>query len=145
MSVIVSVTVFGPMLAHVKLFGATPRLAIPQLEVLPPSTSFGVIEAVADALRNTVAFLHTATEPTLIGTPTLPDAEQLAALVTVRLNVTEPLAPALKVTVRKVPPLKIDPLVIPHKKVSPAPAGPAAVLVPLAHTGEEAGVILGAA
>ena len=41
----VSVTVFGPLLAQVNVLGVTVREVIPQLSVLPPSTSVPVTVA----------------------------------------------------------------------------------------------------
>ena len=44
-SVTVSVTVFDPLLAQVKVLGVTVRVAMAQLSVLPLSTLAAVIEA----------------------------------------------------------------------------------------------------
>src|SRR5687768_9335845 len=59
-SVTVSVTVFGPLLAQVKVLGLTVRESIPQLSLLPLSTSAPVIEALPLASSAFVMFLHTA-------------------------------------------------------------------------------------
>jgi len=56
----VSVTVFGPLLAQVNVLGVTVREVIPQLSVLPPSTSEPVIDALPFASSATVASLQTA-------------------------------------------------------------------------------------
>jgi hypothetical protein len=56
----VSVTVFGPLLAQVNVLGVTVREVIPQLSVLPPSTSEPVTDALPLASSATVAFLQTA-------------------------------------------------------------------------------------
>ena len=84
----VNVTVFDPRLAQVKLFGDTLRLAIPQPDVLPPSTSAAEIDALPSPLRKTVAFLQTATGPAVMLTLAVLEAVQLAPFVTVRLSVT---------------------------------------------------------
>ena len=59
-SVTVNVTVFGPLFAQVNVLGVTVREAIPQLSVLPPSTSAPVIEALPLASSDLVMFLQTA-------------------------------------------------------------------------------------
>jgi hypothetical protein len=56
----VSVTAFGPLLAQVKVLGVTVREAMPQLSLLPLSTSAAVIAAWPLASSATVMFLQTA-------------------------------------------------------------------------------------
>jgi len=56
----VSVTVLAPLLAHVNVLGLTVRETMPQLSLLPLSTSAAVIEALPLASSATVAFLHDA-------------------------------------------------------------------------------------
>jgi hypothetical protein len=56
----VSVTVFGPLLAQVNALGLTVRDVIPQLSLLPLSTSAAVIEALPLASNTTVTFLQIA-------------------------------------------------------------------------------------
>jgi len=59
-SVTVSVTVFGPLLAQVKVLGLTVSESIPQLSLLPLSTSAPVIEALPLASNAFEMSLHTA-------------------------------------------------------------------------------------
>src|SRR6185503_14790264 len=59
-SVTVSVTVFGPTLAQVKVLGVTLRLAMPQASLLPLFTWAAVIVALPVASRFTVMFWQTA-------------------------------------------------------------------------------------
>jgi hypothetical protein len=56
----VSVTAFGPLFAQVKVLGVTVRETMPQLSLLPLSTSAAVIDALPPAFRVTVMFLQTA-------------------------------------------------------------------------------------
>jgi hypothetical protein len=61
LSVTVSTTELAPRFEHVNVLGATDRLAIPQLSVLPPSTCAAVTEAWPAASTYTVALRQTAT------------------------------------------------------------------------------------
>src|SRR5260370_1260870 len=61
LSVTVRVTVLGPTLAQVKLFGLTLREARPQASLLPLSTSAGIMPAWPVASSWTVMFLQAAT------------------------------------------------------------------------------------
>src|SRR5258708_13183944 len=61
LSVTVRVTVLGPTLAQVKLFGLTLLDARPQASLLPLSTSAGIMPAWPVTSSWTVMFFHAAT------------------------------------------------------------------------------------
>ena len=88
-SVTVSVTVFGPMFAHVNEFGFTEKVsAPPQFEEEPPSTSAPVIVALPVASRETVMSWHNATGATLSSTVTVAVHVETIPLLSVTVRVT---------------------------------------------------------
>src|SRR5881396_385466 len=70
LSVTVSLTMFGPTLAQVKLLLSMARLLIPQASALPLFTSAAVMLALPLASNCTVMFLHSAAGNTLSTTVT---------------------------------------------------------------------------
>src|SRR5258708_4808618 len=99
LSVTVKVTVFGPTLAQVKVFGLTLRLLMPQISLLPPSTSAAASVPLPAPSRTTVAALHLAVGGVLSTTVTV--AVQAASLlllpVTVKVTVFGPTFAQVKV------------------------------------------------
>lgn len=90
-SVTVRVIVCGPSLVQSKEVGAIVRVAIPQLSVLPPSTSAATM--VTEPIpRATVILLHTATGRVLSAMVTVAEQEDElpAESVTVRVTVLVP-------------------------------------------------------
>src|SRR5437773_1263704 len=99
LSVTVSLTVFGPTLAQVKVFLSMARLLIPHASLLPLLTSAAVMLALPLASNCTVMFLHSAVGNTLSTTVTM--ASHVATLsllsVTVSLTVFGPTLAQVKV------------------------------------------------
>src|SRR6266508_2503677 len=113
--VTVSLTVFGPTLAQVKLVLSMARLLIPQASLLPLFTAAAVMLAFPLASSCTVMFLHRALGNTLSTTVTM--ASQVATLsllsVTVSLTVFGPTLTQVKLV------LSMARLLIPQASLLP--------------------------
>ena len=87
-SVTVSVTVFAPTSAHVKLVCESVRLATPQLSALPLFTCAAVTVAAPDAFRFTVTSWHNAVGSRLSTTVTTASHVAVLLFPSVTVNVT---------------------------------------------------------
>lgn len=85
-SVTVSVTVFAPLLAQVKVLGVTVREAIEQLSLLPLSTLAGVMETLPLAFSTAVNGLHSAVGG--VSSKSVNVVEQVALLLLASFTVT---------------------------------------------------------
>src|SRR5258707_1338100 len=88
LSVTVRVTVFGPTLAQVKLFGLTLLEAMPQASLLPLSISAATMLAWPVTSRWTVMFLQAVTGWVSSSTVTVAVQEALLPLLSVTVRVT---------------------------------------------------------
>src|SRR6266511_1858344 len=88
LSVTVSLTVFGPTLAQVKLFLSMARLLIPQASFLPLFTSAGVMLTLPVASNCTVMFLHRALGNMLSTTVTMASHVATWSLLSVTVSLT---------------------------------------------------------
>src|SRR4029079_15524817 len=88
LSVTVSVTVFGPTLAQVKLLGLTLRLLIPHAPLDPLSTALASSVPFPVASRITVAGSHSATGSVLSATVTTAVHVATLSLLSVTVSVT---------------------------------------------------------
>src|SRR5438876_2968042 len=88
LSVTVSLTVFGPTLAQVKVFLSMARLLMPQASLLPLLTSAAVMLALPLASNCTVMFLHSAVGNMLSATVTMASHVATLSLLSVTVSFT---------------------------------------------------------